>query len=122
MIFYLKGGEKLLLISNWKNLEKSNSVSLKLPITTYQMIINQKVINLSQLNNLILECTLPDFHSEHSQINKDYLIEHEKQQEHETEKTFIYIYDNQRLFCPPISFEIKANDQNGKRFSFNFIR
>lgn len=81
------------------------------------MIINQKVINLKQLNNLILECTLPNFESEHSQSNNSGdFIECEKK---DTEKTFIYIYDNQRLFCPPIPFEIKKpqvkeNDQTGK--------
>lgn len=76
-----------MLVSEWKNPTNEQN-------ETYQMIINEKILNLTQLNNHVLETILPKF---------DNLNESSKHD------TFIYIYENQQLFCEPIPFEIRSN-------------
>ena len=96
----LKGGEKLLLVSDWNEIESCKDTSelpIKLPTTTYQMILNGKIINLIQLNRHVLECTLPEFPIDMG-IND---------QTSNVINTNIFIYENQFLFCAPIPFEIK---------------
>ena len=79
------------------------------------MIINERVLNLKQLNKHVLECTMPSFYFSNSANNHH--------QQHNTENnnsnsmtsnqftTSIYIYENQRLFCPPIPFQIIINNK-----------
>ena len=89
----------MLLVSDWNEIESCkdmNELPIKLPTTTYQMILNGKIINLKQLNRHVLECTLPELPID---IGND--------QSSKVVNTNIFIYENQFLYCAPIPFEIK---------------
>ena len=80
-----------MLVSDWKG-------------DQYQMIINEKILNLNKLNTHVLEVILPKFDSQNL-VNS---------------KTLIYIFENQQLFCEPIPFEIKNNSVNSDDFKNKF--
>ena len=72
------------------------------------MSFNGKVVNLERLNRHILECEMPKFESKDPKsTNKANSIR---------QNSSIYIYENQRLYCPPIKFELKS-DQKLEKFA-----
>ena len=77
----------MFFIGDWKE-----SINYK-----YQVIIEEKIIDLKEINKHVLECILPSFHESliHSHIS--------------SKKTLIYVYENRLLFSEPMSFEIKVS-------------
>ncbi len=63
------------------------------------MLINERFVSLKQLNKHVLECILPSF---------------DLPTPHKASTILIYIYENQRLFCPPIPFQITATKNLSK--------
>lgn len=99
------GGEKLMIIGNWADLENSNRCE-------YTMIVNSKKIFLNQLNKHVLECTLPRFDSIYTDQNEVISFDQTSSSSsfvlnQFSLKTLIYLYENERLFCAPMPFEIK---------------
>lgn len=70
-----------MLVGDWN--EKSN----------YHLALNGATVNLKQLNKHVLQCTLPSF--EHFD-NLNYNL-----------NTHIHFYENGRLYCEPMPFQIK---------------
>ena len=97
-IYYFKGGEKLMIIGNWNDYEKSNDINSNQD--TYHITINDKKISLQQLNKHVLQCVLPQFDSICTDTNKNEIRSYLN--------TFIYLYKSGSLLYPPIPFEIKV--------------
>jgi len=107
-----------MLIGNWSDLDAKNDLN-NLNQTKYYMILNEKKINLRQLNKHVLECILPQFDS---YSHKNNFLENSAHPEalstFNVSNTFINIYENEKLFCSPIPFKIKhltATELNEKQ-------
>jgi hypothetical protein len=120
-----------MLIGNWSDMlscsattatTKQLTMANPMPIKTnvYHMIINGKLVRLSQLNKHVLECILPRFDDDHlpaalAKSHNAVMGRLEANRLH----THIYVYENERLYCKPLSFEIRFNSSFDRKFNLS---
>ncbi len=107
-----------MLIGNWCKLGSN-----------YHLVINEHKLNLEKLNSHVLQCFLPKFDQIYLAVSQQSMIkDNDDEPELFIPNTFIYIYENDLLYCPPLPFEIKClknklnNSLQTSKFSFYRIK
>jgi hypothetical protein len=97
-MFPLKGGERIFIIGEWSAPDST---------TTYSMNLNGQRIGLRQLNQHVLECTLPRFDSIYSNRNESTVNNIVLCNNQYVLNTCIHVYENEVMCCAPAPFQIK---------------
>ena len=117
-----------MLIGNWADNKSTTTTNQEMNSSStkpdnnkntvkYTINLNGVEIKLNQLNKHVLECNLPRFEwmfgnkqqQQQQQVATNSVQIQANSNEEFIYKTYVYLYENGSLYCPPIAFEIKYN-------------